>query len=117
MTETAVITNTVLWEEHLEDWTPVHLDMATRAHFRSVVAAAQKSRPEASHSRRGIAAGDWLLEGSEELQVAWGTEDAPLALEDEGLMIVGPQGVGKSTIAQQFALALAGLRDTCLGLR
>jgi hypothetical protein len=42
----------------------------------------------------------------------WGQGSKVLWAPGEGLMIVGPQGVGKSTIAQQLCLARMKLRDT-----
>ena len=45
----------------------------------------------------------------------WGDDDGHVLMAPgEGLMIVGPQGVGKSTVAQQFVLARAGLRGDAL---
>jgi hypothetical protein len=104
-----------VWDKALEEWLPVQLDAATRAHFQKVTQEA-RAKVKTAAGRRGIATGEWLLEELEELPVIWGTERAPLALEGEGMMLAGPQGVGKTTIAQQLALALAGLRDECLGL-
>jgi len=46
----------------------------------------------------------------------WGEDDGVLWAAGEALLIVGPQGVGKSTIAQQLALARMGLRGELLGL-
>lgn len=42
----------------------------------------------------------------------WGEGSRVLWAPGEGLMIVGPQGVGKSTIAQQLCLSRMKLRDT-----
>lgn len=41
----------------------------------------------------------------------WGQGDQVLWASGEGLMICGPQGVGKSTVVQQLMLARMGLRD------
>jgi replicative DNA helicase len=83
-----------------------------RQHFKKVAAVSRKK----AEGRRGVAPGDWLLDSAEKLNIIWGTDAAPLVVDGEGFMIVGPQGVGKSTVAEQFTLALAGLRDECLGL-
>jgi replicative DNA helicase len=107
--------HTDVWEQSLTDWLPVRVDVATREHFRAVERLARKGVKTAA-GRRGIATGDWILEAPEKLPVVWGTQEAPLAVEGEGLMIAGPQGVGKTTIAQQLTLALAGVRAMCLGL-
>jgi len=95
------------WGHSLREW---WFDGPNRRHFDRVVAQAQQRR------RRGIVPGGWLLETPDELPVVWGEQRAPLAIEGEGLMIAGPPGVGKTTILQQLVLALAGLRETCLGL-
>ena len=55
-------------------------------------------------------AGSFVLDLPARLPALWGTSTHPAWVEGEGLMLVGPQGVGKTTIAQQLVLALAGLR-------
>lgn len=49
------------------------------------------------------------------IPACWGSGDQVLWSEGEGLMIVGPDGVGKTTVAQQLVLARIGLIDTLLG--
>lgn len=44
----------------------------------------------------------------EDTQIGWAS--------GEGLMLVGPDGVGKTTLGQQLALARCGLRDQVLGM-
>ncbi len=97
------------------EWTHIRLDKAARAHFKRVAAEVAKPVEEGTGNRRGIADGGWIFEDSK-VRVVWGNDDAPLAVEGEGLMLFGPQGVGKTTIAQQLVLALAGIRNKCLGL-
>lgn len=53
---------------------------------------------------------------SSEPEPWWGDAGRVLAARGEPLEIVGPQGVGKTTIAEQLALARLGLRDSALGL-
>jgi replicative DNA helicase len=56
-------------------------------------------------------------EDTDDAPALWGHGDAPLWTPGEGLMIVAPEGVGKTTIAQQLTLAHIGLRDgTLLGM-
>jgi replicative DNA helicase len=74
------------------------------------------ARPHTTHHDRLVAAGGWLLDDTDELAAVWGADQEVLWATGEALMIVGPQGVGKSTIAQQLALARIGLRDEVLGL-
>ena len=54
--------------------------------------------------------------GTPETPVAiWGKDDQVLWASGESLMIVGPSGVGKTTLAQQIVLARLGIRGTVLG--
>jgi len=46
----------------------------------------------------------------------WGEPGRILAAVGEPLMLVGPQGVGKTSVGQQLALARLGLREHVLGL-
>jgi replicative DNA helicase len=105
-----------VWEQALEDWRPVQFDAAMRAHFKRITDATRAKVAVTAESRRGLVPGDWLLDAPEEVEVVWGRSDAPLAVAGEALMIAGPQGVGKTTLGQQLALALAGIRTSCLGL-
>jgi hypothetical protein len=57
-----------------------------------------------------------VLDQPARLPVIWGHEELPLAASGEGFMIAGIQGVGKTSVAQQFALGLAGARDEVLGM-
>jgi hypothetical protein len=50
-------------------------------------------------------------------EVLWGYEDAPLCLEGEGTLLVGGDGVGKTTVAQQLILRRVGIGgDTFLDM-
>jgi hypothetical protein len=82
----------------------------------SELAAAAEERKRTNAQRGFALGGSFVLDQPERLPVLWGTEDLPLAVEGEGFMIVGIQGVGKTTIAQQYALGLAGLRSQVLGM-
>jgi AAA domain len=46
----------------------------------------------------------------EEMPANWGWSSGPLWTEDEALMIVGPDGVGKTSVLQQLLLARIGVR-------
>lgn len=68
--------------------------------------------------RSQILDGDAFVFGQsadDEVVAIWGTPVAPLWTAGEGLMIVAPEGVGKTTLAQQLVLARIGLRDSLLG--
>lgn len=56
-----------------------------------------------------------LWEDCDEIPVIWGPGDTPLWAEGESLMLVGPPGAGKSTLAQGLAAARIGLLDEVLG--
>jgi hypothetical protein len=80
-----------------------------------LAAAAQERRR--TNAQRGFASGgSFVLDQPERLPVIWGFEDLPLAIQGEGFMIAGIQGVGKTSLAQQFTLGLAGARDEVLGM-
>ena len=75
---------------------------------------ASEERPERSQ----ILDGEAFVFGEsvdDELVAIWGTAAEPLWTAGEGLMIVAPEGVGKTTVAQQVVLARIGLRDSLLG--
>lgn len=61
--------------------------------------------------------GAWILDAGGEASAVWGDGDRILWSSGEPCYLVGPQGVGKSTVAQQLVLARAGIRgDSLLGL-
>jgi AAA domain len=58
----------------------------------------------------------FVFDAAADTEPVWGDSTAPAHAAGEGLMIVGPQGVGKTTIIQQFARARAGLCSHVLGM-
>lgn len=73
-------------------------------------AAAEEKRPHDDFDRF-VSGGSFILDRSDEMPAIWGDGDRVLWPDGEGLMIAGPQGLGKSTLAQQLALTLIGLLD------
>ncbi len=76
------------------------------------------SRPNSvvEPSAEPIPGGTFILDGDTKVGVLWGRGEKVLWAKDEGLLIVGPQGVGKSTVIQQVALRACGvLPGTFLG--
>jgi replicative DNA helicase len=67
------------------------------------------------HSRK-VDGAAFAFEQPEKISSLWGQDDEVLWAPGEALMIVGPDGVGKTTLQQQLWLARAGLRDELLGL-
>lgn len=55
--------------------------------------------------------GSFILDQSEIPVAWWGLGDEILGAEGESLLIAGPQGTGKTTLAQQLALGLAGIPE------
>ena len=80
------------------------------------VAAAMQERRQANAQRGIVTGGSFVLDLPERLPTVWGHHESPLWVAGEGLMIVGPQGVGKTTLAQQLVLARAGVTDELLGM-
>jgi hypothetical protein len=57
---------------------------------------------------------EFVLDGADDTVAMWGRDDEVLWADGEGLMIFGPQGVGKSSIVQQLVLRRIGIRDDLL---
>jgi hypothetical protein len=58
---------------------------------------------------RMIPGGSFILDGPSDVPSVWGHGQEVLWAEGEPFVIVGPDGVGKTTVAQQVALALVGI--------
>jgi replicative DNA helicase len=58
--------------------------------------------------------GAWILDKGSEATPVWGEGDRILWSAGEPCYLVGPQGVGKSTVAQQLVLARVGVRPSSL---
>jgi len=68
--------------------------------------------------RPTLRGGDWILDAPTEVPAVWGGASGTVAwAKGEPLMIVGPDGVGKTALLQQLALARIGLRRRLLGMR
>lgn len=57
----------------------------------------------------------FILDIPEHTPAIWGSGEDILSAEGEYLLIAGPAGVGKTTIAQQMMLAAIGIREHALG--
>ncbi len=71
--------------------------------------SAQNGEPK--HHPRLVTGGAFLFNDSEHSEAIWGDGDEVLWADGEGCMFAGPQGVGKSTVAQQLMLHRIGLRE------
>lgn len=61
---------------------------------------------------------DWLLDGGQEPEPLWGDSDRMLAVRHQPTVIAGPQGAGKTTIANRLMLGAIGVAgfERMLGL-
>ena len=58
----------------------------------------------------------FAMEAVRETPSLWGLGDGSLAASGEPTMIVGPEGVGKTTLMQRYALARVGVSRALLGI-
>jgi replicative DNA helicase len=65
---------------------------------------------------RYIDAASWLEEEDRGSEVIWGEDEKVLWPSGEALLIVGSDGVGKTTLAQQLILARCGVFPSFLGM-
>jgi len=75
----------------------------------------QEDEEEPQKSSRAQDGATFILDGPKDTPSVWGRDDQVLWAAGETLMLVGPQGVGKSTLLQQLSLARIGLREEVLG--
>jgi replicative DNA helicase len=67
--------------------------------------------------RRLVAGGTFILDAPKQVPAVWGDHDGQVAWsQDEPLLIGGPSGVGKTTLAQQLIRGRLGLLPAVLGL-
>lgn len=74
--------------------------------------------PAARSTGRALPGGEFILDQPSEAEAVWGGASGNVAwAKGEGLMLVGPEGVGKTTLMQQLVLARIGLRKCVFGMR
>lgn len=71
--------------------------------------------PHVDYASRFVKGGSFVLDAPEGIPAVWGDDDQVLWAEGEGLLLVGPPGTGKTTLAGQLVRARLGLADTVLG--
>lgn len=64
---------------------------------------------------RYVAGGSFVLDSPETVLSVWGEDDQVLWARGESLLLVGPPGVGKTTLAGQILRARLGAEHTLLG--
>lgn len=79
---------------------------ATAASGSGAPSAAPGDQPEADPFRDGAS---FILDAPEKVPVIWGDDDDVLWAQGEALMIVGPPGVGKTTLIGQVLRARLGI--------
>jgi replicative DNA helicase len=92
---------------------------AIRAQIEAEVRAGRERSLASGTSRlmRHIVNGwDFVTKTGADKEPLWGTREHTAWAPGESLMIVGPPGVGKTSIAHQVVLARIGIRQTALGL-
>ncbi len=70
--------------------------------------------PAAQLPLRAVDGATFVDDVPDEIPANWGYESVVLWAQGEPLMLVGPDGVGKTTLGQQIALARVGLFDQLL---
>jgi len=79
--------------------------------------ATSNGRGRAFDVSRAVDGATFVDSVPDRIPAAWGEPGGAVAWANgEGLMLVGPEGVGKSTLAQQLVLARLGLRQQVLGM-
>lgn len=74
-----------------------------------------QARRDSGNQDRVRHGGSWLLDAPEEAPTIWGKGTEILWARGEALMIAGPQGVGKTTLASQILKGCLSLQDEVLG--
>jgi replicative DNA helicase len=72
------------------------------------------SAPERSLSSRAVDGATFLLDAPATVEAVWGRDEQVLWARGEPMMLVGPQGVGKTTLTQQLVKGLLGLQSDVL---
>lgn len=65
---------------------------------------------------RAVPGGKFIFSAEEEIPCVWGDGEEVAWIEGEPLYMCGPPGVGKTTVAQQLALARVGVTSDLLGM-
>lgn len=97
----------------VDDWNKVHAEErrhADDAHLRDL-----EPDPGPDMHDRFIAGGAFILDQPAGIPALWGEGDDVLWAAGEALWIVGPSGVGKTTITGQLVRGRLGLADSVLG--
>lgn len=97
------------------NWEYLRLRARQQATERIAVERLAQARRESGNQDRVRTGGSWLLDAPEEAPTIWGKGTEVLWARGESLMIAGPQGVGKTTLASQILKGCLSLQDEVLG--
>lgn len=67
--------------------------------------------PPREQRSRAVDGATFILSVPDKIPTIWGDDDGIAWAKGEGLMLVGPDGVGKTSLAQQLVLARIGVRS------
>lgn len=98
-----------------EPWFPPD-DEPHDLHVHFHAAPAEQAQRPASESVRRMDGATFVFAHAAEVPALWGADEEVLLAEGESLIIVGPDGVGKTTLVQQLLLSRIGVRGDLLGL-
>ncbi len=71
---------------------------------------------ETRSNRRAVDGATFILDAPPDVPTIWGDGQSVLWAQGETFLIVGPSGIGKTTLGQQLALCRIGLAQTLLGV-
>ncbi len=83
---------------------------------RQLLAEATGREPSAKGARSIVDGATFVLDAPARVPVIWGRGAEVAWAAGEPFLLVGPQGVGKTTLGQQLTLARIGLRRSVLGM-
>ena len=75
-----------------------------------------RAAAEPQPDERYVSGGTFILDAPKGVPAVWGSSDQVAWAKGEPLLIVGPAGVGKTTLAGQLIMARVGLRGSVLGM-
>ncbi|WP_176445438.1 AAA family ATPase [Blastococcus mobilis] len=78
-------------------------------------ATAEEAGLEGLDLSPAVSGAEFVFGTDAELEPIWGTSEMTLWAAGEAMMIHGPQGLGKTTLAHQLVKGLLGLQDDLLG--
>lgn len=76
-----------------------------------VLAGLELPEPPRVDPARLVPGGSFIFDEPDTVPVLWGTGDQVLWAAGESMFVVGPQGVGKTSVVNQLVLARIGVRD------